>query len=56
MKNTDKCPFKTQIFSTTTSIASKYARIEQGKQTSEYQKLIEITLKNRTKKDTKSIT
>lgn len=56
MKNTDKCPFKTQIFSTTTSIASKYARNEQGKQTSEYHKLIEITLKNRTKKDSKSIT
>lgn len=56
MKNTDKCPFKTQIFSTTTSIASKYARNEQGKQISEYQQLIEILLKNHNKKDTKSIT
>lgn len=56
MKNTDKCPFKTQIFSTTTSIASKYARNEQGKQTSECQRLIEILLKNHNKKGTKSIT
>ena len=56
MKNTDKCPFKTQIFSTTTSIASKFARNEQGKQMSECQRLIEILLKNHNKKDTKTIT
>lgn len=52
----DNCPFITQIFSTTMSFASKYARNEQGKQMYEYQRLIEILLKNHNKKGTKSIT